>query len=87
MLQKLPKFLKVAKKTGSCPKVAEQLVDRAKASSAAEKRVLHELQNNMPTSLPLAMLNHYKSMLCDVPPAFICFQTCFDLRILILRYS
>ena len=29
MLQKLPKFLEVAQKTGSCPKVAEQLVDRA----------------------------------------------------------
>ena len=29
MLQKLPKFLKVAQKTASCPKVAEQLVDSA----------------------------------------------------------
>ena len=29
MFQKLPKFLKVAEKTASCPKVAEQLVDRA----------------------------------------------------------
>ena len=29
MLQKLPKFLEVAQKTASCPKVAEQLVDRA----------------------------------------------------------
>ena len=29
MLQKLPKFLKVAQKTASCPKVAEHLVDRA----------------------------------------------------------
>ena len=30
MLQKLPKFLKVALKTASCLKVAEQLVDMAK---------------------------------------------------------
>ena len=30
MLLKLPKFLKVAQKTVSCSKVAEQLVDRAK---------------------------------------------------------
>ena len=29
MLQKLPKFLEVAQKTASCPKVAEQLEDRA----------------------------------------------------------
>ena len=29
MLRKLPKFLEVAQKTASCPKVAEQLVDRA----------------------------------------------------------
>ena len=31
MLKKLPKFPKVAQKTASCTKVAEQLVDRAKA--------------------------------------------------------
>ena len=29
MSQKLPKFLKVAQKTASCVKVAEQVVDRA----------------------------------------------------------
>ena len=34
MLQKLPKFLKVAQKTASCPKVAEQLVDRANLGGA-----------------------------------------------------
>ena len=34
MLQKLPKFLVVAQKTASCPKVAEQLVDRATHNSA-----------------------------------------------------
>ena len=31
MLQKLPKFLKVAQKTGSCSKVAKQRADRATA--------------------------------------------------------
>ena len=37
MLQKLPKFLKVAQKTASCPKVAEQLVDRAKLDGGVFK--------------------------------------------------
>ena len=34
MLQKLQKFLEVAQKTASCPKVAEQLVDRAISNHA-----------------------------------------------------
>ena len=40
MLQKLPKFLEVAQKTASCPKVAEQLVDRATINSYTRKHIL-----------------------------------------------
>ena len=45
MFQKLPKFLKVAEKTASCPKVAEQLVDRAIGESDTQGCLLADFSN------------------------------------------
>ena len=45
MLQKLLKFLEVAQKIASCPKVVEQLVDRAKCNylvAIQHHNVLHQ---------------------------------------------